>query len=141
MIIKYLTMVLRIVVIAIIYFVIYKIIKIMYMDMKGVKKKEKLKTFALEVVESPGYSEVMEKKLYPIRTISNIGRGKENTIILNDPYVSSKHAEVFTEGGKLFLKDLNSTNKTYKNGVSVTGIEEIAEGDLIKIGQTMFRVI
>lgn len=139
--IKYLTMLLRVVAIAIIYFVIYKIIKIMYMDMKGIKKKEKQKTFALEIVEAPDYSEVMEKKLYPIRSISTIGRGKENTIILNDPYASSKHAEVFTEGGRLFVKDLNSTNKTYKNGVSITGIEEIVEGDTIKIGQTMFRVV
>jgi pSer/pThr/pTyr-binding forkhead associated (FHA) protein len=139
--IKYLTMGLRVVVIAIIYFVIYKIIKIMYMDMKGVKKKEKQKTFALEVMEAPDRSEVMEKKLYPVRNISTIGRGKDNTIILNDPYVSSKHAEVFTEGGRLFLKDLNSTNKTYKNGASVSGIEEIAEGDTIKIGQTLFRIV
>lgn len=139
--IKYLTMLLRVVAIAIIYFVIYKIIKIMYMDMKGIKKKEKQKTFALEIVEAPDHSGVMEKNLYPIRSISTIGRGKENTIILSDPYVSSKHAEVFTEGGRLFLKDLNSTNKTYKNGVSITGIEEIVEGDTIKIGQTMFRVV
>jgi len=141
MFIKYLTMALRIVVIAIIYFVIYQIIKIMYMDMKGVKRKEKQKTFALEVVEAPDHSETMEKKLYPIKSISTIGRGKENTIILNDPYASSRHAEVFTEGGRLFIKDLNSTNKTYKNGVSITGIEEIFEGDTIKIGQTMFRVV
>lgn len=139
--IKYLTMVLRIVVIAIIYFVIYKIIKIMYMDMKGVKKKEKQKTFALEVIEEPDLSGAMEKKLYPIRNISTIGRGKDNTIMLSDPYASLKHAEVFAEEGRLFLKDLNSTNKTYKNGVSVNGIEEIGEGDLIKIGQTLFKVV
>lgn len=48
--------------------------------------------------------------------IITIGRNPENTIVLNDPSISGKHAELdFLDNGQILLKDF-STNGTYASG-------------------------
>lgn len=47
-------------------------------------------------------------------------------VVLRDTSVSRLHAEIYQRSGKLLLKDLHSTNGTYKNGVLLQP-EEIVE--------------
>jgi predicted component of type VI protein secretion system len=49
-----------------------------------------------------------------------IGRGPDNTIIVNDPSVSMHHAQLLLEGDTYRLKDLDSTNGIRVNGKPVT---------------------
>jgi len=49
-----------------------------------------------------------------------IGRGPDNTIIVNDPSVSTHHAQLLMEAETYRLKDLDSTNGTRVNGKPVT---------------------
>ena len=49
-----------------------------------------------------------------------IGRGPENTIVVNDPSISTHHAQLLLEGDTYRLKDLDSTNGTRVNGKPVT---------------------
>jgi pSer/pThr/pTyr-binding forkhead associated (FHA) protein len=49
-----------------------------------------------------------------------IGRGPDNTIMLNDPSISTHHAQLLLEGDTYRLKDLDSTNGTRVNGKPVT---------------------
>ena len=49
-----------------------------------------------------------------------IGRGHENTIIINDPSVSTRHAQLQRDGKTYRLKDFNSTNGTRVNGIPIT---------------------
>ena len=49
-----------------------------------------------------------------------IGRGADNTIVVNDPSISTHHAELLLEGDTYRLKDLDSTNGTRVNGKPVT---------------------
>src|SRR5215470_15056339 len=49
-----------------------------------------------------------------------IGRGPDNTIIVNDPSISTHHAQLLLEGDTYRLKDLDSTNGTRVNGKPVT---------------------
>src|SRR5262245_52572656 len=49
-----------------------------------------------------------------------IGRGADNTIIVNDPSISTHHAQLLLEGDTYRLKDLDSTNGTRVNGKPVT---------------------
>jgi len=46
------------------------------------------------------------------RTLLNIGRGPQNDIVLNRPRVSWVHAELSSEKGQWFLKDVGSTHGT-----------------------------
>jgi pSer/pThr/pTyr-binding forkhead associated (FHA) protein len=49
-----------------------------------------------------------------------IGRGPDNTIVVNDPSISTHHAQLLLERDTYRLKDLDSTNGTRVNGKPVT---------------------
>jgi hypothetical protein len=67
-----------------------------------------------------------------------LGRSPENTVVLNDPNVSRRHAEIRRRGVDVFVVDLNSTNGTRVNGVRVK--EQILnDGDEIEVGTSTVR--
>jgi pSer/pThr/pTyr-binding forkhead associated (FHA) protein len=49
-----------------------------------------------------------------------IGRAPDNMIVVNDPSISTHHAQLLLEGDTYRLKDLDSTNGTWVNGNPVT---------------------
>ena len=49
-----------------------------------------------------------------------IGRAPDNLIVLDDPSVSGRHAEMRLVGEIYHLKDLGSTNGTRVNGIPIT---------------------
>lgn len=49
-----------------------------------------------------------------------IGRGPDNTLVVNDPSISMHHAQLLLEGDTYRLKDLDSTNGTRVNGKPIT---------------------
>ena len=71
---------------------------------------------------------------------TSIGRHGDNEIILPDSQVSRHHAEIVMQGGRWLIADLGSANGTYVNGERLTGPRVINHGDLVRVGQTQFRV-
>ena len=69
-----------------------------------------------------------------------LGRRAGNSLVLADPYLSGKHAEIRAEGGAVTLTDLGSTNGTFVNGQRLAANEKQAleEGDEIQLGQTRY---
>ncbi len=51
-----------------------------------------------------------------------------------DRDVSSKHAELRQQDGKLLVVDLGSTNGTFVNGQRITGPTALADGDVLALG-------
>jgi len=53
------------------------------------------------------------------------------------------HAVIFVEGGKLYVKDLGSTNGTYVNGARIEPFKpvEISPNDTIALGETTVRIV
>lgn len=91
--------------------------------------------FALKVIEGdrPGAE-------YPIRKpVTVIGRKKAD-IILDDPEVSRRHAEVAIYGERAVIRDLGSTNGTFVNGVAVR-LSDIGPGDRVQVGNTVLEVL
>ena len=69
-----------------------------------------------------------------------IGRDPlNNDIVIDDEEVSREHAWIGPKGGKIVVRDLNTTNGTYINSISNGPIKEsfIKPGDLIIIGKGM----
>jgi hypothetical protein len=69
----------------------------------------------------------------------SIGRSGDADIRIDDRYASGLHARVFERGGRHYVEDLNSTNGTLLNDAGLSGEAELADGDLIRIGDTEFR--
>lgn len=68
-----------------------------------------------------------------------IGRARDADFRLDDPNVSRQHALVYWEDGRLFIRDLGSTNGTLVNGRQVTSAI-VTDGDVISVGGAQIRV-
>jgi len=77
------------------------------------------------------------------RSPLNIGRGKDNHIVLNDGTVSWKHASFKQEDMKWNIRDLGSSNHTFLNGEQLEPNKpyQVNRGDKIKIGETILEVV
>jgi hypothetical protein len=73
---------------------------------------------------------------------AHIGRGYDNDVIVDDPYVAARHLRVFhDEAGQLIAEDLDSTNGSFVDGSSSRVARIVVDGvDPIRIGQTYLRV-
>jgi Protein of unknown function (DUF3662)/FHA domain len=67
-----------------------------------------------------------------------IGRLPECDVVLSDPNVSRRHAEVRLRDGHFVLVDLDSTNGTKVNGAGVNE-HDLADGDQIAVGNAVLR--
>jgi hypothetical protein len=83
-----------------------------------------------------GTNEVFPLGFEPV----SIGRHGDNEVILPDPQVSRHHAEILMQGGRWLIADLGSANGTFVNGQQITGPQVLNHGDLLRVGQTQFRV-
>ncbi|HSN03088.1 MAG TPA: FHA domain-containing protein, partial [Acidimicrobiales bacterium] len=59
-----------------------------------------------------------------------IGRSVDCDVILNDHYLSSRHARLANDDGELTLEDLGSTNGSYVNQELVRGRVQLQRGDV-----------
>ena len=80
-------------------------------------------------------------KDYPIRSRSiTIGRQQDNTIVLDNPRVSSYHARIDKTGSEYILTDLQSTNGTFVNNENVVS-QKLQHGDRISIGEHLLLFV
>lgn len=69
-----------------------------------------------------------------------LGRSGEADVSFSDRYASGIHARLYSRGDRYFLEDLDSTNGTLLDGRPVSGERELADGSMIEIGDTRFRI-
>jgi hypothetical protein len=70
---------------------------------------------------------------------ATLGRSRQSDLVLSDPNVSRRHAEIRPRGGSWVLTDLGSTNGSRVNGRPVQGSEVIRPGDEIELGATVLK--
>ena len=68
----------------------------------------------------------------------NIGREIGDIVFRDDGFVSGRHARLYKADNRVVLKDLGSSNGTY---VRIRGERALQEGDLILMGQQLFRLM
>jgi EAL domain-containing protein (putative c-di-GMP-specific phosphodiesterase class I) len=69
-----------------------------------------------------------------------VGRLPECDLCIPTANVSKQHAEIVLEGGRLYVRDLGSTNGTFVNRRRVNGREPLHDGDLLYFASEAFRV-
>jgi pSer/pThr/pTyr-binding forkhead associated (FHA) protein len=65
---------------------------------------------------------------------ASIGRLPDNTVVIDNPAVSSRHARVMRDGDDFILEDLKSTNGTFVNGTRITR-HTLQDGDVVLVGK------
>jgi diguanylate cyclase (GGDEF)-like protein len=69
----------------------------------------------------------------------SIGRSDQSGLCINSDLVSRHHATVVPAGDGHALRDEGSTNGTFVNDRRVSGSENLADGDQIRIGRTVIK--
>ncbi|PWV45310.1 MULTISPECIES: FHA domain-containing protein [Nocardiopsis] len=69
-----------------------------------------------------------------------IGRAPDSTLVITDDYASGRHARVYSENGRWFVEDLNSTNGTYLGQQKLNRPQPITVGQPIRIGKTVLEL-
>jgi DNA-binding NtrC family response regulator len=94
-----------------------------------------LDTLRVEVLEGPDTGVLESFELDPVR----IGTAPGNDLVLTDPSVSGRHAELRREGDRVVLRDLGSTNGLRVRGLKVGEVE--LDGELVaELGSTRLRI-
>jgi hypothetical protein len=113
-------------------------------------QREKLKTqaFVIDSAGGPGSMQLLgwivplqgsqRGELFTLSPVTTIGTDPKCTVILNDKFMSSRHAEIKAENGVWVLRDAGSTNGTYVNNRRVDR-HELVDNDFIKFGSAMLK--
>jgi hypothetical protein len=76
----------------------------------------------------------------PLDAITSLGRDVNNSITVEDPFVSADHAVLTFRGRAWYIEDRGSTNGTYVNGHRVAGVVALGYGDELQLGQVRLRL-
>jgi pSer/pThr/pTyr-binding forkhead associated (FHA) protein len=69
-----------------------------------------------------------------------VGRSKESKWHLDSPFVSRRHCMFEIDPPYASVNDLGSLNGTFVNGQRIEGEYDLADGDVIQVGKTLWSV-
>jgi hypothetical protein len=93
----------------------------------------------LSVLESPE-DEPQAGSIIALGPINSIGRNVNNTIYVEDDFVSATHAMLTFRGRSWFVEDQGSTNGTYVNGHRIDRPVALSFGDELTVGRVRMRL-
>jgi pSer/pThr/pTyr-binding forkhead associated (FHA) protein len=93
----------------------------------------------LAVVESPEDVPPVGRPI-ALGSINSIGRNVNNTIFVEDDFVSANHAMLTFRGRSWYVEDQGSTNGTYVNGHRIDRPVALSYGDELTIGRVRMRL-
>ena len=93
----------------------------------------------LSVLESPE-DEPPANSTIALGPINSIGRNVNNTIYVEDDFVSATHAMLTFRGRSWFVEDQGSTNGTYVNGHRIDRPVALSFGDELTVGRVRMRL-
>jgi transcriptional regulator with GAF, ATPase, and Fis domain len=70
-------------------------------------------------------------------TVVTVGRGDDADITIDDRRMSRRHVELSREAGRWRIRDLDSHNGTYVDGVQIKGTVERTELRVVRAGDTL----
>jgi predicted component of type VI protein secretion system len=88
------------------------------------------------IVESGG-----ERRELKVTGPVTIGRSPGATLHIDANTLSREHTQVFLQGGRLYVRDMESKNGTYLNGALIRQPEPLQHGDKIRVGPVVVLTV
>lgn len=130
--------ILRLAFLALLYVFLAAVVRVLLRDLRAAAREPISALGRLVVIGSPGDPPV--GTVFPADAVTTIGRDVNNTIVLDDVFVSSEHAVLTFRGRGWHVEDLQSTNGTFLNGEAVADVAPVSFGDELTIGGIRLRL-
>ena len=131
--------VLRLIFLALLYVFLWMVVRALVRDLRAAAREPTTELGRLVIVASPS-GEPAPGTAFALDAITSLGRDVNNSIVLEDEFVSATHAALTYRGRAWYVEDLGSTNGTFVNGSQVDGLAPIAFGDEVQVGQVRLRL-
>ncbi|MBA2489224.1 MAG: FHA domain-containing protein [Candidatus Limnocylindrales bacterium] len=130
---------LRVAFVICIYFFFFLLLRALARDLRSTVNSAGRSLGRLIVVESPQGQPTLGASI-PLDAITSLGRDVNNSITVDDGFVSAEHARLTFRGRAWYLEDRGSTNGTFVNGQPVQGVVPVGYGDELQLGQVRLRL-
>ncbi|HSO29298.1 MAG TPA: FHA domain-containing protein [Candidatus Sulfomarinibacteraceae bacterium] len=131
--------ILRLLFLALLYLFLWAVLRGLLRDLRAAAREPGAELGRLVVVASPG-GEPPPGSSFALDAVTTLGRDVNNTIVIDDEFVSGSHAVLSYRGRTWYVEDLGSTNGTYVNGSPVEGLAPAAFGDELQLGNMRLRL-
>ena len=131
--------VLRLIFLAVLYGFLWIVVRSLLRDLRAAAREPTRELGRLVVVGSPS-GEPAVGSVFALDAITSLGRDVNNSIVIDDDFVSATHAALTYRGRAWYVEDLGSTNGTFVNGSQVDGLAPLAFGDELQVGQARLRL-
>ncbi len=131
--------VLRLAFVALIYVFFFVVVRLLWRDIRAAVRGASSPLGRLLVIASPQGQPPAGASL-PLDAVTTLGRDVNNSVMVDDEFVSADHAMLTFRGRVWFLEDRGSTNGTFLNGQPVQGVVPLGYGDEIGLGSVRLRL-
>lgn len=136
---------LRLLFVFLLYFFVFQVVRVMLRELqtfasRGSPAPESEPSGHL-LVKDPGGAGLRSGERLTLEPVTVIGRHPRATIVIDNAYVSSEHAQLSWSDGRWWITDLDSTNGTIVNGQDVSVPAGLRFGDVIEIGATSLQLV
>ena len=136
---------LRLLFIFLLYFFLYQIVRVTTRELVALASQEpasgRPRPTARLVVVDGAESDLPPGATFALEPVTRVGRHRESTIPLDEPFVSAEHAELAYDNGRWWLRDLGSTNGTFVNGNPVRVATGVRPGDIVQFGRIKLQFV
>lgn len=131
--------IIRLAFLAVLYAFLFLVARVLMRDLRSATRSSDVELGRLVVTVSPG-GDPPEGAVFVLDAISTIGRDVNNTVVIDDSFVSAEHAALAFRGRGWSVEDLESTNGTYVNGHLIDGTAMLGFGDELQVGRVRLRL-
>jgi FHA domain-containing protein len=137
-------LILRILLVAVLYLVILRVVAVARREMKLVERAPASVTRSKEVVGhlvviDSGSTTLRPGARLDVEPITTIGRSPTNTIVLESTFVSTEHTRILFRDRSLWVEDMSSRNGTLVDQNRITGPVAVTPGTILQVGDVRFK--
>ncbi len=129
----------RIAFVILLYLFFAALLRVLWRDLRATVTTSGRSLGRLVVVASPEGRPPAGSSI-PLDAITSLGRDVNNSITVEDSFVSAEHAVLTFRGRAWYLEDRGSTNGTYVNGHRIDRPVALSFGDELMVGRVRMRL-
>ena len=142
---------------ALVYLFLFRVVRIVRLELKPAKVQVPVAVAAEPLAASPAARRATKARggsqlyllepparngeVYPLAEEVTVGRAPGCGVVLEeDTFVSQVHARLFRRGRETYVEDLGSTNGTLVNGERISEVTRLQRGDQVQFGNTLAEI-